>query len=192
VSALRTSGVALLLCTVLAVGGCALAPLGHPVPSMANIAAARSADLPPMALGPFQLAAGKSPVLDQRVSIRSNNLYSPYSSSFSAYLRETLATDLRAAGLLDSASTTIVSGELTDSRIDVPTGTASATVAARFTVTRGGATLYVKELRARTTWASGFVGAEAVPMAVNHYEQLYRQLVASFLGDAELQAAVRR
>lgn len=181
-----------LVAVVLATSGCAVAPLGQPVPSIATISAARAAGLPPMGLGSFKLAAGKDPGMDQSISIRTNRLYSPFGSSFSAYLRETLATELRSAGLLDPASPVVVSAELTESRIEVPSGLASASLAARFAVTRAGAQVYAKELRADANWTAGFVGAEAVPMAVNQYEQLYRRLVASLLADPELQAALRR
>jgi hypothetical protein len=184
---------ALLACGLaLALAGCAMAPMGKPVPSMENIGKARGAGLPPMALGSFTLAPGKEPSLDQKVSIRTNTIYSPFESSFAAYLKETLAADLRAAGLLDAQSPVVVGAQLTDSQISVPVGEASATIAARFTVSRAGAPVYAKELRARSEWKAEFNGFEALPMAVNRYEQLYRQLTAALLDDAEFRAAVKR
>lgn len=176
----------------LALAGCAMAPLGAPVPSMDNIGKLRAAALPPVAVGAFSLAAGRPAAMDQKITIRTNVLYSPYRSSFAAYLKESLATDLRAAGALDPAASTVVSGELTDSRIEVPSGPAFATVAARFVVTRGGRQLYARELRARSDWNAGFIGAEAVPMALNHYTLLYRQLTSRLIDDPEFQAAVKR
>ncbi len=176
---------------MLALSGCAMTPMGKPVPSIDNIGKARAAGLLPMAVGRFELAPGKDPSLDQRVSIRSNTIFSPFGNSFAAYLKESLAGDLRAAGLLDPGAAVVIAGQLTDSRIEVPTGTASASIAARFTVTRAGAVVYAKELRAHASWQAGFVGAEAVPMAVNHYEQLYRQLAGALLEDAEFRVAVR-
>lgn len=186
----RSVGMALASACVLA--GCAITPLGPPVPSVDTIAKARAAGLPPLALGAFALAPGKDPGLDQKVSIRTNTIHSPFGSSFAAYLKETLAGDLRGAGLLDPASPVVISGQLTDSRIDAPVGASTATLAARFSVNRAGAVVYAKELRADSSWSSGFVGAEAVPMAVNHYEQLYRQLAGKLLEDGEFRAAVKR
>lgn len=175
-----------------ALGGCAIAPLGPPGPSMENIAAARAAGIPPLALGTFRLAPGGDPSMDQKISIRTNVLHSPVDNSFAAYLKAALAADLRAAGLLDPASATVLSGELTESRIDVPSGQASASLAARFRVARGSVALYDRELRVADTWTAGFVGAEAVPMAVNHYEVLYRKLTKKLLEDREFRAAVSR
>lgn len=182
---------AVLACAGL-LAGCATAHMGPPVPSAANIMKARSAGLPPMTLGAFALAPGKDPGLDQRISLRTNAIHSPFSGSFAAYLKATLAADLRAAGLLDSGSPLVISGQLTDSRIEVPVGEASATLAARFTVDRGGEVLYSKELRAASAWTAGFNGYEAVPMAINRYEQLYRQLAGQLLDDADFRVAVKR
>jgi hypothetical protein len=145
-----------------------------------------------MALGKFTLADGKSAGMDQKVSVRSNTFFSPFDSSFAAYLKEALATDLRTAGLLDAQAPVILSAELTDSQIDVPAGDASATIAAQFTVTRSGQTVYRKELRQRSSWKASFVGIEAIPAARNEYEQLYRKLSAALLEDPEFRAAVGR
>jgi hypothetical protein len=172
--------------------GCAIVPMGPPAPSMENILKARGAGLPPLALGTFALAPGKDPSLDHKISIRANTIHSPFQSSFAAYLKETLAADLRAAGLLDPQAPLVIAGQLTDSRIEVPIGSASAAVAARFTVSRAGVEVYAKELRADASWAAEFNGFEAVPMAVNRYEQLYRQLAGKLLDDADFRAALRR
>lgn len=130
--------------------------------------------------------------MDERISIRGNTLRSPFGNSFSAYLRESLATDLRAAGLLDPGAAIVISGQLTESDISVPIGTANGAVSAKFEVTRGGRPLYAKELRARASWEAPFNGFEAVPMALNRYQVLYRDLTATLLSDPEFQAAVRR
>ena len=177
---------------LLLAGGCAVAPMGMPVPSFDNVARVRAANLPPLALGTFHLAAGKPASMDQRISIRSNTLHSPFGSSFSAYLKESLAADLRAAGVLDPAAALVISGQLTDSQVEVPADTATATVAARFVVSRGGAALFDKELRASASWPSSFIGVEAIPMALNRYQVLYRELGAMLVSDPEFQAAVRR
>lgn len=176
-----------------ALAGCAILPLGAPVPSVQNIAKARAAGIAPVALGTFRLAPGIDPALDQKIVIRSNTVHSPTGSSFALYLRETLATDLRAAGLLDPASGIVVSGELLDSRIDVPTGTAPAwgTVAARFTVTRSGAPVYQREFTARAEWTTTFMGVETIPMAMNRYELLYRELMARLIDDPGFRQAAR-
>ena len=177
---------------LLAISGCAQLRMGAPIPSIDNMQAARASGIAPVALGAFVLAPGKSPGLDQHVSVRSNTVYAPDGSSFARYLRATLATDLEAAGLLDAASGIVIEGLLTDSQLEVPSGTARGSVAARFTVKRSGAKVYDKELRASADWASSFVGAEAVPTAMNQYGLLYRKLVAMLLADSEFWMAAKR
>lgn len=170
---------------------CAVAPMGPPSPSLENIGKARAAGLPPLALGTFVLAPGRSSGMDEAVSIRANRLHSPYGNSFAAYLKETIAADLRAAGLLQEGAASVLSGQLTDSRIETPPGTASAAIAARFVLARAGRVVYDKELRAEATWKAEFNGFEAVPMAVNQYGSLYRQLTGKLFDDPDFRAATR-
>jgi hypothetical protein len=175
---------------LVALGGCASVPLGAPGPSMENVSRIRAARLPALALGTFSLAPDRSASLDQSISIRTNSFYSPYGNSFASYLKEALTADLRAAGALDPASAIRVAAQLTESEIQVPSGTAQAVLAARFVVTRSGKGVYDKELRARATWQAEFNGFDAVPMAVYRYELLYRNLVAALVNDEEFRRAV--
>ena len=177
---------------LLALGGCAQLRMGAPIPSIDNMQAARTAGIAPVALGSFTLAPGKSPSMDQHVTVRTNTVYAPDGNSFARYLRATLATDLEAAGLLDPASGVVISGLLTDSQLDAPSGTARGSVAARFIVTRGSSKVYDKELRASAEWASSFIGVEAIPAAMNQYGLLYRKLLAMLLADPEFRAAAKR
>jgi hypothetical protein len=182
----------LLLAAALLGTGCAQMKMGAPVPGIENIQKARASGIPAVALGTFKLAPGKDAALDQRVVVRTNSIYSPYDSSFASYLKESLAVDLAAAGLLNAASTTVISGLLTDSQLNVPTGPANATVAARFTVTRAGANVYEKELRASSAWTASFIGVEAISGGLNEYGLLYRKLLAQLLDDPQFVAALRK
>lgn len=177
---------------LLLLSGCAQLRLGAPIPSIDNIQAARTSGITTVALGRFALAPGMSPSVDQYVTVRTNTLFAPDGSSFARYLRATLATDLEGAGLLDPASGTVIEGLLTDSRLDVPSGQARGSVAARFIVTRGGSKVYDKELRANAQWTAPFIAVEAVPTAMNQYSLLYRKLLALLLEDPEFRAAARR
>jgi hypothetical protein len=189
----RAAALRLLSIAAIAVGlgGCAMYPLGQPVPGVDNMRQARSAGIAPIALGNFVPGAGLGAGLDEKVSIRTNTIFSPYGSSFAAYLRETAATDLRAAGLLDPAAAQILDAELTENRIDVPTGEASGRVAARFILRRRGVVVYAKEHRVEQSWEAPFVGVEAIPMAINRYGVLYRQLFGELLRDPAFGAAAR-
>lgn len=179
---------------VLGVAGCANISIGAPVATLENIGAARDGGIAPVALGPFKVAAGRPSGMDTKIVIRSNSILSPYDNSLAGYLKESLAVDLRAAGLLDPASTIVVTGELTDSAIDVPMGNvpAYAAVAAKFTVTRAGARVYEREFQARTDWTTKFMGVEEIPVAIGRYGLLHRKLVTDLLLDPQFRAAVQR
>lgn len=172
--------------------GCAQMQLGAPVPGIDNIQKAKGAGIAPVSLGAFSLAAGKPAAMDQSVTARTNRIFSPYDSSFAKYLKESLATELRAAGLLDETSMIVIEGQLTDSQLDAAVGVATGSVAARIKVTRAGEQVYDRELRASGSWESPFVGAYAVPAAVGEYALLYRKLVSQLLDDPAFRQAAKR
>ena len=178
----------------LGAAGCANISIGSPVATMENITAARNSGIAPVALGRFTVAPGRPGGMDEKIVIRSNSIRSPYDDSLSGYLKETLAVDLRAAGLLDPSSPIVVSGELTESAIDVPMGNSPAygAVAAKFVVTKAGARVYEREFRARTDWTTKFMGVEEIPVAIGRYGLLHRQLVSELLRDPQFRAAVQR
>lgn len=178
----------------LGLAGCANLSIGSPVATLENIAVARDSGIAPVALGRFSLAPGRPSGMDEKIVIRSNSIRSPYDGSLAGFLKETLAVELRAAGLFDAASTVVVSGELTDSAIDVPMGNspASSTVAAKFIVTRGGARVYEREFRASENWTTKFMGVEEIPVAIGRYAVLHRKLVTDLLRDPQFRAAAQR
>ena len=171
---------------------CAQIRMGQPVPSIDNIRQARGAGIAPVALGGFVLAPGRPQSMDQRVSVRTNTVYAPTQSSFAKYLRETFATDLAAAGLLDPASSIVIEAQLTDNQLDAPSGHAHARVAARFKVLRGGRPVYDKELSASDSWESPFIGVEAIPQAINKHGLLFRELLRKLMADSDFVSAARR
>lgn len=183
--------IAVALAAAAALGGCAQYKLGEPVPSVDAIRSLRASQVAPVALGEFRLAAGKNSSIDRGVMVRTNMVESPYERSFALYLKHALAADLGAAGLLDDRSGVMISAELTDSALDVPVGTGSARVAARFVVTRSGRKVFERELAAQSAWPSSFVGVTALITAINEYGLLYRKLVAQLIADPQFVEALR-
>ncbi len=169
--------------------GCARIPLGEPAASFDNIEKAGRSGTAPVAVGAFLLDPGATPALDKGLSVRSNTVVSPVEGSFAQYLRQTLITDLQAAGLYDPASSTLMSGFLTDSTLDVPLDTGRASLGARFVVVRSGKTVYDKTLEASASWPSSFVGMEAIPAGINQYGALYHTLVGKLLDDPDYRVA---
>ncbi|RYE38234.1 MAG: hypothetical protein EOP24_47465 [Hyphomicrobiales bacterium] len=189
---IRRFAICAALGTVLVLSGCAQVKLGTPVASADNIQAAKASGLPSTSVGAFTLAAGVPKSVDQAVSIRSNSFFSPFDSSFAKYLQETLTAELRAAGLFEASATTIISGELTKSAVEAGASQGTASLGARFKLTRSGSALYEKELVVNDSWDSSFVGAVAIPSAANHYTALYARLVKQLLEDVDFRKAVKR
>lgn len=172
--------------------GCAAVNLPAPSASAQNIEKLRSSSLVPAQMGSFKLAAGKNPEMDRVLVGMRGSTVSPTQGSFALQLRDELAAELKAAGLLDEKSITIISGQLTDSMVDAAISKGKGRLAAEFIVTRSGQTVFRKELAAERTWESSFVGAVAIPEAMNNYSALYKDLVSKLIDDADFRKAMGR
>lgn len=168
---------------------CVQVPMSYQ-PTMQNIQALKSSQMAPVAVGSFALAPGKPADMDKSVSARGSRLLSPVGDSFSQFMKDSLSKELTAAGKLDPASPVVISGLLTDSQLEAPHGTGKGALAARFSVNRGGQTVYDKELRETAEWPSAFVGADAIPTAMNEYTSLFKKLFGKLFGDEEFKKAV--
>lgn len=144
----------------------------------------------PAAIGSFKADAGKLD-MDKGTTIRGNAVGTS-GGSFAQYLGETLKVELQSAGLLDPASSTVISATLTDSEVNASPGTGTGKLAARFVVTRGNMVQFDRELKAEAAWESSFMGPIAIPAAAQNYEGLYRKLILTLLGDAEFRSAVAK
>lgn len=172
--------------------GCAQIPMGEAVPSIASIQKIKAIGMTPVALGDFSAHEERQGSFDKAINVRSNSVFSPYESSFSLYLKETLSAELTAAGLLDAFSNIVISGTLLESELDASgMKEGAAKLSADFEVIKGGVSAYRKTFTVESTWKSSFVGAIAIPAAINEYTQLYRDLVSKLLGDDGFHQAVR-
>jgi hypothetical protein len=178
------AGVACLLC----LSGCTLTRGSH-TPSMEAAIVLRDANLPAMSVGDFRLASGLDPALDRSISSRGNPIHPPAGDSFSAYLRGSLIQDLKTAGKYDPAAPTRITGELTENSLATGISAGSSALAARFKVMRGDDVPYNKVLRQEDHWKSSFIGAVAIPDAINHYTQQYARLLEQLYGDDEFRRA---
>lgn len=171
--------------------GCANLNMGAPQPTVDNVAKLRGMNMAPASVGTFKIAPAKAGS-DASVSMRGANSVQAPSGSFAQYLGETLKTELQAAGMLDPAASTVITGTLTNTELDAAIGTGTAKLAARFVVTRAGAVKFDNELSVDSSWESSFMGAVAIPLAAQNYEGLYRKLVGKLLDDAAFRAAVTK
>lgn len=180
------------LAVAAALSACVSVKLPTPSANAENVEKLRSASMAPSQVGEFKLAPGKPAAMDTSVGGLRGSSVSPSGGTFSQQLREELSAELKAAGLLDASSPVVISGLLTDSQVDAAIGTGTGRLAARFIVKRGGAVVFDKELAVEAKWESSFIGAVAIPMAINQYGALYKTLVGKLADDPEFRAAVKR
>lgn len=181
-----------LLGAAAALSACVTVKMPVPNGSAGNVEKLRAANVAPSQVGAFKLAAGKPQDMDTTLGGLRGSSMAPSNGTFSGQLRDELAAELKAAGLLDSASPILIEGELTDSRVDAAIGTGTGRLAARFVVKRDGKVVFDKELAAESSWESSFVGATAIPLAINQYGALYKALIGKLIDDAQFRAAVKR
>lgn len=182
---MKFTKIILITAAALSAVGCANITVPTPQPSMANVNAAKQLT-GSVKVGGFKPAASLSASADQSISVRgSNTLSAPSGQSFSSYLRDVLITELRAGNKLDDASAISITGELTKSELEAGMSIGTATLGARFVVTKTGAVCLDKELTATAQWESSFMAAVAVPAAFNQYTALYPVLAGKLLTDAD-------
>lgn len=180
------------LLLALAISGCASVKLDATGATPATVEKLRAANLAPAQVGSFKLAAGKDPALDTSLGGLRGSTLAPGKGSWAQLLKDTLIAELAASGLIDSASRLVIEGELTDSRVDAAIGTGTGRLAARFRVSNGDRVVFDKEIAVDVSWQSSFVGAVAIPMAMNQYGALYKSLVAKLIDDADFRRALAR
>ncbi len=163
----------LLAVSVFGLCACAqLLPLDSLVASPSNVQKARDAGLGPLALGEFTPIVGTEDALVTEAR----------------YLKDGLAVELKAAGLLDGGAKAVVGAEMLDSQMRSGQGS----LAARFTVTAAdsGRVLYERELRISATWAPA-LGNVGTQWAAKEHMALYRKLIGQLFSDPAFRDATR-
>lgn len=172
--------------------GCISVKMPEPSASIANLEKLRAANIVSAKTGSFKLATGKNPTMDRSVSGLRGSSVTPASGSFSEQLRTQLVAELKAASLYDDQSDTIIQAELTDSQVDAAIGTGTAKLSARFIIDQAEKRVYDKELTVESSWKSSFVGAIAIPEAINQYTALYASLIGKLFEDIDFKTALAK
>ena len=172
--------------------GCASVKLPAPTASATTVEKVRAANLAAATAGTFSIAPGKPAEMDSTLGGLRGSSLSAASGSFSQQLKDEIVATLKAANLYNERAPIVIEGRLTDSKVDAAIGTGTARLAAQFSVTRDSKRVFDKELAVDAKWESSFVGAIALPAAINQYSALYKTLVAKLFDDTEFRAALAR
>jgi len=186
----RATRLGALLLAGSALVGCAAVKLPPPTATADTVQELRAASLAPARVEKFVLAPGKPAEMDRAQGGLRGSTVAAESGSLAQYLGDVLAAELKAAGLYDEGARARIGGQLTDSQLDAAIGTATGRLAARFNVSRDGRTVFDKELSIDDRWESSFIGAVALPEAINRYSQFYKRLVARLFADPDFRKAM--
>lgn len=173
----------------LSMQGCESVTMRAPVASERNVASLRAAGLGPVSLGQFDLDhhnVGK----DGHFELRGSAVKSPYQGSFADYLREIIKTHLAAAGVYRLNSDTVLSAMLTESHLNAGAQTGSGSLKGKFIVKSKGAVVYEREIGYDETWESSPFTQQAVPWAIDRYENMYQKIVLELFNDPQFRKAV--
>ena len=186
--ALSTLRLAALLAT-LTLAGCGTLTGTRYAPLISNTLALREAQLARVSVG--SIAADPDAKDDvERVFARAMKVNSVY-GSYTAYLREALASEFDHADLLDPASAVRIDGVLLRNELGSESGRENVIVEARLTVTRDGVAVYSGQKTGTLAWGSVYPGEVAIPRAISNYQAGVQRLIAAFIADPAFVAALK-
>lgn len=180
---------AAVLATVLALAACVHAPAPAYQPGVANLQALR-VNATPIGVDDFVADDG---VNDNRLGVRADSMIGGgVDRTFSSYLQHALEVELHTAGRLDPAADLRLSGALTTNRLDANgLSVGHASVSARFVLTRDNRVIYDKVHNADHEWESSFIGALAIPAAMQGYVATVQKLNGQLFSDPAFIEATR-
>lgn len=184
----RRHAVALLLVAAGTVGlaGCMSMPAPAYQPGIANTERLIGMPAGRVAVGAFDAAPG----VDRPLNVRGSLLQGGADGTFAGYIRDALASELTTAARLDAASGIRIGGTLLHNDLSAATAGGSARIRLRFTVERDGVRTYEREISVVHGWESSFIGAIAVPAAMDQYAAAVQQLIGALLDDPAFRQAI--
>lgn len=172
-----------------ALAACANVPAPAYQPGVGNLQTLRVSTTP-IGVDDFAAAAG---VNDRKFGLRADSMTGAGSDgAFSTYLQQALEAELRNAGRLDDAAGLRLSGTLTQNQLDANgLSVGDATVGARFVLTRDGEVIYNEVHSVDHQWESSFIGALAIPAAMQGYSATVQKLIGQLFADPAFVEATR-
>jgi hypothetical protein len=160
-------------------------------PQVDNVGKLRDADVGATKVGVFT-SAPKSKENADPIFVRASQMNSSIKESYSAYLADALKQELSLAEKYSETSTTEVTGTLQKNNLDASGfSQGEGQIEARFVVTRAGQVSYDEVKSAQTTWPSSFVGAVAIPAAIQAYPVLVQKLLSTLFNDPAFLKALK-
>ena len=142
-----------------------------------------------LAVGEF--VAGEN-VENKSLGMRGNTMTGAGDGRFTTYLREALIQELEAVGRFQPTSKILVSGELLENELKASGASKGyGTIAVRIRVERDGSVAFEKSIRVEHDWKSSFIGAIAIPAAMNGYVATVNRFLGELFSDPDFINATR-
>lgn len=146
------------------------------------------------AQGIDKLSVGEFKAADEnveKITIRGGTMKSPY-GSYTSYLETGLTESLKQANLWSGVSNYRVSGVLEQNDFDASgISIGEADMSVRFVVTKDEDEVYNKVHTVHHEWESSFMGAVAIPNALQNYSVVVQKVLAKLFEDQEFIQAVK-
>ncbi|MFT3929757.1 MAG: hypothetical protein QM709_05575 [Spongiibacteraceae bacterium] len=179
------AAIALLLLTSVLAGCSTTAPVYQS--DFGSVNAMKNYDLEKMQVSNVSMAQPSM----EKISIRGGSVRSPY-GTYAGYFKHALEEQLKQAAVFDAGSGTEISCVVTNNKLDGSgSSKGTADLAGNFTVKRNGQAIYNKSIAIHHEWPSSFVGAVAIPNALQGYGVAVQKLVDAFYSDKEFIDAVK-
>ncbi|HVI59816.1 MAG TPA: hypothetical protein VM619_13230 [Luteimonas sp.] len=177
------------LLSLLALAGCVSVPAPAYQPGIGNTRLLLDGGKTGISLGKFDAAPG---VENEGLGIRGSTLSAGGDGTFSTYVRDAVRAELDAAARYEPGSPLSLACTLTGNSIDsggIGSSKGEASVSARFVLSREGVVRYDRTLTARHQWDSSFIGAIAIPAAIDNYPAAVQKLVERLFSDPDFERA---
>ncbi|AWB68175.1 hypothetical protein C2869_17915 [Saccharobesus litoralis] len=126
------------------------------------------------------------------ISLRGTSLKSPNEDSYAVYLQKAITSELNKAKLLNPLSPRVITANIVENDLDATgfsEGEGEMEVA--FKIEEHGKVIFNKNIKAKITWPSSFIGAVAIPNAQQSYPKLVKQLLANLYVDQDFVKALK-
>lgn len=177
-------------CIAVALSGCSIvAPTYQP--SFQNIQKLKDGGTNPVKIGTF-IPGNQNKDDVNKITLRASPLVSPYKGSYAEYLHEAILQEMYGAGRLSDKTKVEVSGVLLQNDLDasgISIGTAS--IKAQFVVKKDAEVRFDKVVSTNHQWDSSFVGAIAIPAAMQNYSVLVQNLLGKLYSDSDFINALK-
>jgi hypothetical protein len=183
------AGILAIMALVLGSSACTLmAP--HYTPSTGNVQSLRDGGAYLARVSDFRSEPGQNN--ENPLTIRGNTILSPYNGSYAGYLAEALRQELALAKKWSDSADTAITGTVLGNVVNAPvSSTGTVDIRVRFAVTRGSQKRYEQVKSVYHEFPSEFVGAIAIPRAVQEYQVEVQKLLGSLYGDQAFIAALK-